>query len=546
MPIWAVVRTLLDVSASLASRYRPHRLADVVGQRHATSVLKRAIEAGTLPQQMLFSGGSGLGKTTLARCVASALLCENRTNSDACGECESCKDISTPGRIHPDVVEFDAASNGQKEQIKELASRAATTPVRGAHRVYIIDEAHGLSLGGGQAFLKLLEEPPPHVVFMLATTDPEKMLRTNRGRCIEFELSRPTDDELAAHLCAVARLEGWDVSDELAQAVISATDPALGLRGLLMTLEKLSDTLSWGVPPTAQEVAALLGLPPSAAVDRVVGAIDTHDRKGVLGALIDARITSSDAALRRALITVFRNRLYDTGSPLAAWRFEQLVCAPQGPLQTEVVCCKLAAPELDQNIAALSAHAEEATARLSSLAGLLATTTAEYFKKRPEPVPLTASRTPTTTLPSANQEAHGALDVSSRIEKVVSPNTLADSATHSNIKPPAKQDAHKPVLENRRTPVVLQPQPLAEKPALVAPSQMAAGATSVEDFLNELGVRKESAAKAAVKAAGPTMRNGSIVLDPPTPALRKRLEDHRETIKAVAVALGVKVTITRS
>ena len=148
--------------------------------------------------------GSGLGKTTLARCVAAALLCLDPKDGDACRVCESCLDISDPSRTHPDVIEFDAASNGQKDQIRELAARAQVAPVRSQHRVYIIDEAHGLSRDGGQAFLKLLEEPPPHVIFMLATTDPEKMLRTNRSRCVEFSLSRPTDRELAEHLVRVA------------------------------------------------------------------------------------------------------------------------------------------------------------------------------------------------------------------------------------------------------------------------------------------------------------------------------------------------------
>lgn len=530
-------RTLVDVTASLATRYRPRRLADVVGQRHATSVLRRAVLAGTLPQQLLFSGGSGLGKTTLARCVAAALLCETPVDGDACMECESCRDISTAGRIHPDVVEFDAASNGQKEQIKELASRAATAPVRGKHRIYIIDEAHGLSLGGGQAFLKLLEEPPPHVIFMLATTDPEKMLRTNRGRCIEFELHRPSDDEIAEHLVKVATAEGWELTDEAARAVLAATDPALGLRGLLMTLEKLSDTLAWGVPPSPEEVAALLGLPPASTVAGIVAAIDAHDRPAALAALQTARKTSSDQAIRRALSDVFRSRLFADATPLAAWRFEQLVTAPAGPLWTELVCCRMAAPELAPDAAALAAHAQEAAQRLDRLAQQLADS--------PPPAP-----------PAAPAQI----------------NPAAEKKMSANSRPGAAPTATPPVAEEKRPakrtedPLPVKPAATKATPASTAKTQRSGSAAQgtspgskadtssapagdavlLAAFLASLSSKKQAAAVAAVKAANPRLDGSKLTLDPPTAALRTRLEQHRAAIREAAAANELTVTITRT
>jgi DNA polymerase III subunit gamma/tau len=330
----------------LAIKHRPRRLADLVGQRHVTAVLQRALQSQRVPHQLLFSGGSGLGKTTVARVVAAALLCENPVEGDACGACESCLDIFEPNRSHPDVVEFDAASNGQKEQIRELAARALTSPVRGEYRVYIIDEAHGLSQGGGQAFLKLLEEPPAHVVFMLATTDPEKMLKTNRGRCVEFELARPSDEELAEHLRRVAARETWELTSEAALAIVRATDPALGVRGLLMTLEKLQEALAWGEPLELDDVTSLLGLPPASLIERLWAAVLSAEKNAALDTLTEIRTKVSDASLRKALVIRSRDDLAAAlahgGGEVALWRFEQLLEAPSGALWTDMVVAKIA------------------------------------------------------------------------------------------------------------------------------------------------------------------------------------------------------------
>lgn len=505
----------------LAQKYRPRRLSDVVGQRHATSVLRRALAAHKLPQQLLFSGGSGLGKTTLARCVAAALLCENPQDSDACMECESCLDIATPGRVHPDVVEFDAASNGQKEQVKDLAARAMMAPQRGEYRVYIIDEAHGLSLGGGQAFLKLLEEPPSHVIFMLATTDPEKMLRTNRGRCVEFELARPTDEELAAHLQKVASDEGWSLTEPSALAIIEATDPALGLRGLLMTLEKLSDTLSWGGSLDESEVSSLLGLPPLARVKRLLEHIDAHDRLEALKEAALLRAQVSDDALRRALVLALRRRVLDSGSPLDVLRYEQAVVAPPGRLHTEVLLCRLAAPELDPSATALAAHKDEAAARLKELASALAAS------PRPEAKP--APQTAPTTGPQVAKQA-----VTTPSAPPVSSKAQASSSTRqSSTKPEA---VSKPASQPARP---AKPQVPAEKGQVPTPS-------ALDNLVREL--EKDTKAKpalAALKASAPQSTEDRVTLSPPSDALRKRLDDNRDVLRKAAAAAGVKLTIKK-
>ena len=361
----------ISVVTGLATKHRPRRLADLVGQRHVTTVLQKALLAKRVPHQLLFSGGSGLGKTTVARVVAAALLCLDPQEGDACGICESCLDIFEPNRTHPDVVEFDAASNGQKEQIRELASRAMTSPVRGEYRVYIIDEAHGLSQGGGQAFLKLLEEPPAHVVFMLATTDPDKMLKTNRGRCVEFELSRPNEDDLATHLMHVAESEQWSLPLQSATAIVNATDPALGVRGLLMTLEKLSEALSWGDALSIDEVTALLGLPPITLINELWASIQQADKSSALAKVLEVRARSSDAQLRKALLERSRNELgtalaNGTGE-LALWRFEQLLAAKAGPLWTDMAVAKITRTELPADAAAIEALIQDALAAADRL-----------------------------------------------------------------------------------------------------------------------------------------------------------------------------------
>ena len=389
------------MSVSLATKFRPASLSQVVGQKHATSVLLASLKRNSLPQQILFSGGSGLGKTTLARCVAAALLCLDPKDGDACRVCESCLDISDPSRTHPDVIEFDAASNGQKDQIRELAARAQVAPVRSQHRVYIIDEAHGLSRDGGQAFLKLLEEPPPHVIFMLATTDPEKMLRTNRSRCVEFSLSRPTDRELAEHLVRVAEGVSLTLSIDVAMFLVKNTDDALGVRGLLMSLEKISSMLSWGIAPDISEVASILGLPPSGKIKDLLSAIDSADRAQALSVLDSIRSGVSEAMIRHALSQALRDRLFQDPSSINTRFYESAVSAPVTPAHTDVLIARLATPNLvpqDRRVEDVIEKLQKEVAQLSKAAPLESKATTKEPVKEPvkEPAKPSTKRQPAT------------------------------------------------------------------------------------------------------------------------------------------------------
>jgi DNA polymerase-3 subunit gamma/tau len=348
------VDSLQDVTRNLAVKYRPRSFATVTVQIHVVEVLRRAVLADRVPQQLLFSGGSGLGKTTIARIVASAVLCETpvdkRDRGDACGSCTSCVAAATGS--HPDIIEFDAASHGGKDEVREIASRAQVLPLRSRRKIYIVDEAHGLSNAGGQAFLKLLEEPPAHVVFMLCTTDPEKMLKTNRGRCVEFEMLPPSRSDLKKNLSRIADAENWQLPDGVLESVLDAADPDLGVRGTVTTLAKLSSVLHDSRPPSAEMVASLLGAPSPKAIRKLLEAIERGDRPGSLSALEAVRRLASDTAIRLALMRWARGQVAaaltdERALDRALWSLETVLACSQEPAALDVTVAKLSSPLLD-------------------------------------------------------------------------------------------------------------------------------------------------------------------------------------------------------
>ncbi|HSD78285.1 MAG TPA: DNA polymerase III subunit gamma/tau, partial [Solirubrobacteraceae bacterium] len=278
----------MSAGPSLYRRHRPRTFADVVGQEHVVRTLRNAIAQGKVHHAYLFVGSRGTGKTSMAKILAACLNCVEGPTTEPCGHCESCVAIASATSL--DVIEMDAASNNSVDDIRELRDSVQFAPVSGRSKVYILDEAHMLSPQAWNAFLKTLEEPPPHTIFVLATTEANKVLPTVVDRCHRFDFARPTTEQLAAVVGRVAAQEGIEIgSDAVALLARHATG---SFRDALGTLEQLV-TYS-GTSVSTQDVLAVLGV---ADADLLFGALDAvaaHDAGGALRAAARLAETGRD------------------------------------------------------------------------------------------------------------------------------------------------------------------------------------------------------------------------------------------------------------
>ena len=239
----------------LYRKYRPKVFADVYGQEHVTSTLKNEIKENRIAHAYLFTGSRGTGKTTCAKILAKAVNCENSVDGEPCNECEVCKGLDS-GTIY-DVVEIDAASNNGVDNIRDLREEANYTPSRGKYRVYIIDEVHMLSTGAFNALLKTLEEPPAHVIFILATTEVHKLPATILSRCQRFDFKRIQPETMSVRLKQVGQLEGMELDDDAAILIARIADGAL--RDGLSILDQCAGRSKKIDSALVSEVAGLAG-----------------------------------------------------------------------------------------------------------------------------------------------------------------------------------------------------------------------------------------------------------------------------------------------
>lgn len=240
---------------ALYRKYRPKNFFDVYGQDHVISTLKNEIKENRVSHAYLFTGSRGTGKTTCSKILAKAVNCLNPVDGEPCNECELCKGLDS-GAIY-DVVEIDAASNNGVDNIRDLREEANYTPSRGKYRVYIIDEVHMLSAGAFNALLKTLEEPPAHVIFILATTEVHKLPATILSRCQRFDFKRIQPETMAVRLKQVAELENMTIDDDAAVLVARIADGAL--RDGLSILDQCAGRSSHVDSALVSEVAGLAG-----------------------------------------------------------------------------------------------------------------------------------------------------------------------------------------------------------------------------------------------------------------------------------------------
>jgi DNA polymerase-3 subunit gamma/tau len=262
------------MSLALYRKYRPSVFADVIGQEHVTVPLSNALESGRTHHAYLFSGPRGCGKTSSARIMARSLNCAKGPTPNPCGECQSCKDLVANGPGSLDVIELDAATHGLVDDARDLRDKAFFAPVQSKYKIYIIDEAHQLGPGAANALLKVVEEPPPHVIFIFATTEPEKLISTIRSRTHHYPFRLVPPGILGEHLEKICAQEGVKVAKGVIPLVVRASGGSV--RDALSILGQL--LAGAGAEGVSYEIAIqLLGFTDSALLDDAVEALAARD-----------------------------------------------------------------------------------------------------------------------------------------------------------------------------------------------------------------------------------------------------------------------------
>jgi len=299
----------------LARKYRPQRFADVAGQEHVTRTLLNALEQGRIAHGYIFSGHRGIGKTTIARLLAMALNCRTavgtpgRPYQEPCGVCDSCTEIRAGNSV--DVLEIDAATNRGIDEVRELREAARYRPARDRYKIWILDEAHQITDAAFNALLKTLEEPPDHVIFMMATTQPEDIPQTIRSRCQHFSFHAVKFDDILAQLRSIAEQEQIDAEDAALPLLAEAGDGSMRDALSIMDQAIASAPLVGGKPRLeAEQIRELMGSVPNTVFERLMEQISAGQTAAVieeLNGLLNAG--NSPSALARQFVRYLRNAL---------------------------------------------------------------------------------------------------------------------------------------------------------------------------------------------------------------------------------------------
>ena len=472
----------MEPSLALYRRYRPESFAEVIGQDHVTEPLRAALANNRVNHAYLFSGPRGCGKTTSARILARSLNCEKAPVADPCGECQSCRDLARGGPGSLDVIEIDAASHNGVDDARDLRERAFFAPVSSRYKVYIIDEAHMVTTAAFNALLKLVEEPPEHIKFIFATTEPEKVLPTIRSRTHHYPFRLIPPRTLSTYLSGLCDQEGVRIDPAALPLVVRA-----GGGSARDTLSVLDQLLGGAGPDgvTYDVATGLLGYTPDALLDEVVDAFAAADGSTVF-AVVDKVIESgqdprrfTEDVLRRlrdlviiaavpdasasGLIDVPEDQAERLVAQAARFGKSELVraadllaagltemrgaTAPR--LLLEMICARVLLPGADHGTEGLAARLDRVERRIS-IGGM--------------PV-LSSER---------SERVEGPVLSSERVERVEQPAPSTapapmvehrGSSTSTPPEPEARSEA-RPAVEQPR---VVEPQPAAEPQALVDP-----------------------------------------------------------------------------
>jgi DNA polymerase-3 subunit gamma/tau len=468
----------VSTGPSLYRRHRPRTFADVVGQEQVVRTLSNAVSRGKVHHAYLFVGSRGTGKTSMAKILAACLNCERGPTVEPCGRCDSCVSIANATSL--DVIEMDAASNNSVDDIRDLREKVAYAPVSGRHKVYILDEAHMLSQQAWNAFLKTLEEPPPRTIFVLATTEAQKVLPTVVDRCHRFDFGRPSVEQVGKVLARVAAQESIQI--EPGALALVARHATGSFRDALGTLEQLL-TYAGDEAITSADVMVVLGIADAEqlfeAVDAVVARdpaaalraaaklaesgrdpgqvlrdLEVHGRELLTVQLLgevtaEVRVTPErDARLlaqAQAMTGTDVIRLLD----LVSAALEATANGAQSRIQLELVLIKAADPQVDPSTTALLARIERLEAALQ---GAMAAGKAPATRPPDGATQTPATRTPATQMPATRTP--GTQPVANGANDLISPQPSGSSAAPETAR---KLDSRQPKSEPKSEPI---PEPI--------------------------------------------------------------------------------------